>query len=352
VKQFVVAMLVVGIALLGVILYQTDLSEAWERLVQIGWGGVAWVMVAYFVGFLFLTAAWQVTLPTARASARWLYRLWKVLMVGAALDVVTPLAGLGGEPVKAALLKKHYGIQYREGAASLVLARMTDLIAQVIFIATGFALMFRADLVPSGYRMAAAAGLGLFTVAIVLFFLVQRGRAFSWLRAHLEGGWLGRRLGDRAVGALDGLRDVEDRLVGFYSAERLRFGLSVGFALGDWMCETTATYIAVNLLGFPIDFFDAMVIESFVILVRSTLFFVPADLGTQEGAQVLICGAITGSPALGLALAAIRRARDLLWIAWGLGIGSRYLLSRQALLEEARLEAEASVECVEGDPRG
>ena len=99
-------------------------------------------------------------------------------------------------------------------------------------------------------------------------------------------------------------------------------------------------------------FFDAMVIESFVILVRSTLFFVPADLGTQEGAQVLICGAITGSPALGLALAAIRRARDLLWIAWGLGIGSRYLLSREALLDAARLEAEASAGRAEGSPPG
>ena len=339
-KQFVVLMLLLGIALLGVILYQADLGEAWSLLVQIGWMGVAQVLAAYFVGFVVLTAAWQVTLPSARGSARWLYRLWKVLMVGSALDVVTPLAGLGGEPVKAALLKKHYGILYREGAASLVLARMTDLVAQVAFISIGFALMFREDLVPSGYRTAAAAGLGLFTLAIVLFFLVQQRRGFSWLRARMETGWLGRQLGDQGVRALDGLRDVEDRLVGFYTTERFHFGLSVFFAFGDWVCEAGATYLAVNLLGFPIDFFDAMVIESFVILVRSTLFFVPADLGTQEGAQVLICGAITGSPAAGLALAAIRRSRDLLWIIWGLAIGSNYTFNPRSLLEEARLEAE------------
>jgi uncharacterized membrane protein YbhN (UPF0104 family) len=151
---------------------------------------------------------------------------------------------------------------------------------------------------------------------------------------------LGMQLGDQGVRALEGLREVEDRLVGFYTTERFHFGLSVFFAFGDWVCEAGATYLAVNLLGFPIDFFDAMVIESFVILVRSTLFFVPADLGTQEGAQVLICGAITGSPAAGLALAAIRRSRDLLWIIWGLAIGSNYTFNPRSLLEEARLEAE------------
>jgi len=61
--------------------------------------------------------------------------------------------------------------------------------------------------------------------------------------------------------------------------------------------------------------------------VRSTFFFVPGDLGTQEAAHVLICTAVTGSAELGLALAAVRRGRDLLWIAWGLAIGWRDLLS-------------------------
>ncbi len=43
-------------------------------------------------------------------------------------------------------------------------------------------------------------------------------------------------------------------------------------------------------------FADAIVIEAFVTLVRSTFFFVPGDLGTQDGAQVLICSAISWPP--------------------------------------------------------
>ena len=334
-KRFMAVMLLVGVALLAVVIAQTDLGEARERLVQLGWGGAIGVLVIYVVGFVILTASWLVTLPSARPTPAWLYRLWKVLMVGSALDSVTPLAGLGGEPVKAALLKRQYGVDYREGAASLVLIRMTDLVAQTLFISIGFLLMFREDLLPVAYRWAAAGGLVLFGVVVLLFFLVQRRRAFSWLRRRLAGDWFQRRVGSRGVEALDALREVEDRLVSFYTKKRGRFVASVAFAFIDWMSSALATFVAIRLLGIPIDFGDAIVIESFVVLVRSAFFFVPGDIGTQDAAQVLICSAVTGSAPVGLALAALRRVRDILFIGWGLGIGSYYSLSRPMLLEAA-----------------
>jgi uncharacterized membrane protein YbhN (UPF0104 family) len=102
--------------------------------------------------------------------------------------------------------------------------------------------------------------------------------------------------------------------------------LSILAAFCEWMCAAIATWIAIRFLGHPISFADAIVIEAFVTLVRSAFFFVPADLGTQDGAQVLICSAMTGSPELGVALAAVRRARDLVWVIWGLAIGSAYSL--------------------------
>jgi len=48
---------------------------------------------------------------------------------------------------------------------------------------------------------------------------------------------------------------------------------------------------------------------------------VPAGLGFSEAAMVLLFGALTGQPALGLAVALIRRARELIWSAWGLWFG-------------------------------
>lgn len=325
-KRFMVAMLLLGATLLGVVLYQTDLSEVSERLRQVGAGTLALIFAVFLSGHLLLAASWLLTLPQAPRTPYWLYRIWRVLMVGAALESVMPLGGLGGDPVKAALLKRHYGIRYTDGSTSLVLTRMSDLLAQVVFVAIGLVLMFRAELLPPGYRVGAGAGLLCFAAAILLFLLAQTKRGFSKLRGWLERGPLGRRLSGRAVRVLDAIHEVEDQLVAFYASQRTRFTLSVLCAFGEWTANAVAVYIAVNALGHGIGFGDALVIEAFVALIRSMLFFVPADLGTQEAAQVLICGAITGSPETGLALAAIRRSRDLLWIFGGLAIGGVYSL--------------------------
>jgi hypothetical protein len=224
-------------------------------------------------------------------------------------------------------VKRELRVGYTDAAASLVITRMTDLAAQVAFIAIGFALVLRSDAIEPGLRWTAGGGLAVFSLAIASFFAVQRFRGFSRLRAWLEGSRLGRtRLVGSAADAFDALTRVEDQLVHFYTAEGRRFALSVLGAFGDWCSGALAVWITLGLLGHPVSASDAFVIEAFVILVRSTFFFVPGDLGTQEAAHVMICSAVTGSPSLGLALAAVRRARDLLWVAWGLAIGWRYSL--------------------------
>jgi uncharacterized protein (TIRG00374 family) len=343
------AMLLVGAALLGFILYRADLPEVAAHLLRMGGGGLVAVLALYLAGSVSVCASWLWTLPERLFTGRWLFRLWRAWMVGSAFETLTPLASLGGEPVKAIVLKRYYGVRYRDASASLVLTRMTDLVAQVVFITTGFALILRNGLLPEPYPLLSGVALAAFVLGITGFFLVQRLRGLSALRGWLERGWLrDRTLSARAARALDAVHDVEDQLVSYYSSQGLRFFLSGAAAFGEWMSGVFATWVAVNLLGHPIGFAEAFVIEAFVALVRSTLFFVPADLGTQEGAHVVICAGITGSAELGLALAAVRRSRDLLFVALGFTIGGAYSFQPRALrseLEELRAaEAQAEAE--------
>ena len=66
---------------------------------------------------------------------------------------------------------------------------------------------------------------------------------------------------------------------------------------------------------------EAWLIETVAQLVRAGTFFIPASLGATEAAMVLVYEALVGAPSLGFAVALIRRARELLWIAWGLWLG-------------------------------
>jgi glycosyltransferase 2 family protein len=350
VKLFMLGAVLLGAALLGFVVAQTNLDEVWRHLHALGVGGIALMFLLYLVAFLFEVLSWQLTLVSVPITPRWVYRLFNILMFGSAFEKVTPFAGLGGEPIKAVALKRHFGVPYREGTASLVLTRMSDVVALILFVTMGLCLILSEDVLSVPFQIGAIAGLTLLVANTIGFFVVQRYRVFSRLHA-----WLDRRFGERIgarVGAvLDGIHDVEDHLVNFYTARPGRFVASISAAFFQWMMGAAAAYAALDLLGHPVSFADAIVIEAVTLLVISTLFFVPGDLGTQEVAMVTIVEGLTGSSGLGLALAAIRRAHDLLWIAWGLAIGGKYSVTGAEVEQPARSFAIVGAEAeAAGDP--
>jgi uncharacterized membrane protein YbhN (UPF0104 family) len=64
VKAFLLAMMLIGISLLGVIVYQADLGQVWAHLRQIPAWGLGLLFVVYYVGFAAEAASWQPASPT------------------------------------------------------------------------------------------------------------------------------------------------------------------------------------------------------------------------------------------------------------------------------------------------
>jgi uncharacterized protein (TIRG00374 family) len=230
---------------------------------------------------------------------------------------------MGGEPVKASMLKSHYGINLREGTASLILAKTINMIALVIFLIGGFALMIQAQALPKAYEYVAGTGLLAFTVGVFLFFVIQRLSITS-----LTGTWISRwRIGRRVEDILHHIHDMDDRLVHFYTETKVRFAAALVLALVNWMLGVVEIYYALVFLDRPITWAEAWIIEAVAQMVRTGAFFIPAAIGVQEGAFLLICGAITGSAPLGVAVSVIRRIREVIWIVWGFSVGALYSLN-------------------------
>jgi putative membrane protein len=321
VKYLKLAYLGAGIALFALILIEIDLSKVWARIDQVGWG-LLFLFAIYFVAFAFDVVSWCLTLTRIPPTALWMYRLWKVRMVGEAFNNLTPFASLGGEPVKAIILKSHYDIGYREGIASLVLARTTFMIALVLFLAIGFALMIGEGSLSAAYKGVAGVGLAAFTLGIAGLFLVQRHGVPTRAAARILPAGVAARLG----GAIEKIRAIEEDLAHFYKARRGRFAGAVLFAFANWVLGTVELYVAMILLGHQVSWAEAWIIESLAQLIRVATFFVPAGIGVQEGTFIVVTAAMTGSPTLGLAVALVRRIREAAWIAWGLLVAGMYQL--------------------------
>jgi hypothetical protein len=131
---------------------------------------------------------------------------------------------------------------------------------------------------------------------VLLLFLTQRHGMLSRVVRLLAS----TRFGGRAQTLVELVHDVEHRLIAFYTGQRQRFALAGGLAFGYWACGMLRTYTTMACLGRPIAWRDAWMIEAGLPLVRSVLFLVPGNLGTQEAALVMSSSAITGSSTLGL----------------------------------------------------
>lgn len=306
--------------LLAWVVAMSEPQASFEMAARIGLGGMALVLGLYLLAFLVDTLTWQLAIPSAPLDTRWLYRTFKVRMVGEAFNSALPAGGMGGEPVKAALLKAHYGIGYREGAASLVVAKTVNLIALLLFLCVGFVLMLESEAMAGPFQGVASAGLAAFTLALLAFYVVQRLRLTS--RA---GRWLGRGpLGRRAARALHAVEEMDGRLVEFYARRRWRFAAAVALALANWWLGVAEIYVVTRFLDRPVSHAEAWMVEAAAQMVRAGAFFLPAGIGAQEGTFFAVFAALTGAPPLGMAVAMVRRIRELCWIAWGFALGALY----------------------------
>jgi uncharacterized membrane protein YbhN (UPF0104 family) len=113
-------------------------------------------------------------------------------------------------------------------------------------------------------------------------------------------------------------------LIRFYTQNRGRFAAAIALAFLNWAVGAVEIYVAMIFLGHPMSFTDAWIVESVAQLIRSAAFFIPAAVGAQEGAFLLVFSMMTGGPALGVAMALVRRARELFWLLLGAGFGVAY----------------------------
>jgi hypothetical protein len=84
------------------------------------------------------------------------------------------------------------------------------------------------------------------------------------------------------------------------------------------MLGAVQALVILRCLGLQASFVTATIIEALWSAVRFATFFIPASLGTLEGANTVAFGAFGFAASAGLAFTLVRRACQVVWI--GLGV--------------------------------
>jgi hypothetical protein len=148
-------------------------------------------------------------------------------------------------------------------------------------------------------------------VCIGGFILVQNvglvGRA-GWVLS-----WLGVRGQSQA-------RRFDDALRHFYRSEWRSLLGSVAAHLAGCLLGALEGLVILAALGLPASPTAATVLEALGTGVRFATFFIPASLGSLEGANAAAFSAFGWAASAGLAFTLVRRGRQAVWIAVGIAI--------------------------------
>jgi putative membrane protein len=298
-----VALLAAGGLIVAVYLVaETGFAEVAGAFADAGWG-IGAVALLDVAALCAAGSAWYSLLHPLWAGPRRVFI--SIRLVREAINSLLPVAQIGGDLIGARLLTAH-GPAASLAVASVIGDKTIETLGQFVFTLAGVVLL----LLHGGDRsLAAGFGGGLLIAGPVLlvFFGVQNSRLFVWFERLLLS--LAERLQWGALGKMAGLHA---NLVALYRRPAA-VALAFAFHMAAWLGGAGEVWVALHVMGHPIGLVDALILESLGQAARSAAFVIPGGLGAQEGAFLLIGGAL-GLPAeYALALSLIKRTSQLIF---------------------------------------
>lgn len=325
-------LLVLGIALCAFLVARVGVDQIRHDLGLMGWSLLGVVLIELLVDVI-NTVGWRFTFtPEDRRVPFGV--LFLARLAGTAFNQILPAATVGGEPVKALLLKTHLPLS--STLASVVTAKLTYSLAQAVFALAGVLFAFQAFALPERLRHGLLAALAVTVAGIGFFVWLQRRGLFATLTA------LSRRLGmpegwahaiEHTTHALDG------RVRDFHVERPQDFALSVGCHVASLMLGVLQVFLLLDWLGLPAAFATCFTIEAFAVLIQAAAFLVPGAIGVQEGGKVVIFSALGLPAAAGFSVGIAFRLNQVVGIALGL-LAYALLHWRQRWQPQARAAAE------------
>jgi uncharacterized protein (TIRG00374 family) len=299
---------VLGVALLVALVAQNDPAAVLASITHLSWRLAVIVCFPAVLVAFFDTLGWRYaflreTVPfRALAASR---------LAGEAFNMTTPTAAVGGEAVKAWLLRGHAPLDAT--LASVIVAKTTITLGQGLYFLLGVVVAWETQLAGSPLMYGMLWFLVIEAVALGLFVLVQTRGMLGWTGQMLE------RIGIRPGRVQGVLGRVDDSLGEFYRTAPGRLGLSIWFHFVAWALGSVETWLLLKFLGSEVSLATATVIEAFSTGVKVATFLIPASLGALEGGFVATFAMLGLSPTTAISFSLVRRLREAAWVAIGLG---------------------------------
>lgn len=256
---------------------------------------------AYSLGvYVLLGVAWLAMMPAQPLRAMWLLS-WARLVREATSDLL-PFSQLGGVVLAFRLLIRR-GLRPSLVYASFTADLGVEMASQLVFTLAGLAMLgLLSSTHTDGPILLSSVGSMIVVLASSLVGLVVLQRALVTWTPKLATRFAGR-IGAEAQGTMAQLRSIYSRPL------RVAAGFAVN--LTAWFASAAGAWLVLHWSGTEVSFATVIGIESLIFAIRAVAFIVPAGIGVQELAYVVLFPHFGLSIEAALMVALVKRGRDV-----------------------------------------
>ena len=306
-RQYVVTALAAaaGLVLFAYAVRAAGVEEITAGVRRVGWG-LAAILALAGARFALRAECWRWCMPRATRLSQW--RAFTAFLAGDSVGSVTPFGLLASEPAKVFLTRRH--LATRASVSSLAAENLVYAASVLAVVAVGLLVLVVVSPPEPRWRLPLLGALAALAVGVLVAARLLRG---TWdpqrgARPH----WRERLASVREEVVAPGSgRDV--RLWRVFSLDLAFHALAVleVYMTLDWLLGDLSPTVA-----------QAIVFEALNRVITVTFKFVPFRIGVDEASAGALAPMLALDPAAGVALALVRKARNLLWAGVGLSFAA------------------------------
>ncbi len=303
---------ILGLLIIGKIFQEIPLQQVFQSL-QNSTPLVVWGFIIVSICSMLLQAwRWQIIIKTTNIKISfWKTFLYKI--VGYGISFITPVAKVGGEPLRAVLLQRE-GASFARGFSTVIIDKVIELSTSGILFVSGIFIAILSLALPKKL-LVIMIFLGIGTIAILgWFYLILLSdkksilKAFKFFRLHKI-----KKLKhwEKNIVKMDAW------MIDFRKHHTSAFNKAVLITIITWLLMFVEYKTALMILGiYKVSFAG-------LFLIITTIGFaylipVPLALGVLEAGQISTFGLLQFKAAAGVALSMIIRTRDLVWTVFAI----------------------------------
>jgi Lysylphosphatidylglycerol synthase TM region len=305
------ALLLLGLCVLGFLVWRIGPALIFDLLRRVGWHFL--VVAALYALHLAVRgyALWR-SLPRAVLS---LGDVVRIRFAAESVEMLTFTGPFLAEPAKGWLLTRR-GVTLAEAFGAIAIEYLVYTLVSAWLATFALWLLLSRDALPAalhGPVTAIMIAMVLFTAGFAFAAVTGIGLIVPIVRA--SGVVIGRR---RAGAAAARLEPIEAILVAFMHRRPLRLAEVILAEAVTHSLMAAEIWVVFAALALRFSFVDPFVVEGSVKFVNVAFFFVPGQVGAQEGVYSLVLAALGLPTAVGLTVSFVRRLRALLVAGAGL----------------------------------